>query len=350
VANGRIKIMFQDGSYYEGSYSNHRRHGLGTCWYPNGEFYEGQWSSDKRVGRGKMKFLNGAQYKGQFIGDQADGNGQYEDAGSNLFQVEQGAEREGRDTGCIINERLQNLCSVAFANGDYFKGIFKDGKPNGGGQMFYKASVKSSVTGVEFEPAQYFGHFRNGKREGHGKMVWADGSNFEGYWKDDERKEGTMVMAATGTVYRGKFVNDKPHDRDGMLLLPTMTIYQGQLSQAKTSPIALLMYPDGSIYYGQQSQFLRNGVGKMIEQNGGFFEGTWEADKLSGPACRVYDNQTNECFSGEVQDGKRNGAGVLYDPERDEVYDGRFEMNKRNGDGVIYLRNGHVLKGEFRNN
>ena len=98
--------MFQDGSYYEGSYSNHRRHGLGTCWYPNGEFYEGQWSSDKRVGRGKMKFLNGAQYKGQFIGDQADGNGQYEDAGSNLFQVEQGAEREGRDTGCIINERL----------------------------------------------------------------------------------------------------------------------------------------------------------------------------------------------------------------------------------------------------
>ena len=44
--------MLQDGSYYEGNYSNHRRHtlpnGVGTCYYPNGEYYEGAWSSDKR--------------------------------------------------------------------------------------------------------------------------------------------------------------------------------------------------------------------------------------------------------------------------------------------------------------
>lgn len=27
IQNGRIKIMFQDGSYYEGQYLHHRRHG-----------------------------------------------------------------------------------------------------------------------------------------------------------------------------------------------------------------------------------------------------------------------------------------------------------------------------------
>lgn len=51
-----------------------------------------------------------------------------------------------------------------------------------------------------------------------------------------------------------------------------------------------------------------------------------------------------------MQDGKKNGQGILYDPERDEVYDGSFEMNKKSGEGMIYQRDGHVLKGEFRNN
>jgi len=40
-----------------------------------------------------------------------------------------------------------------FANGDKFRGIFKDGKPNGKGEMFYKTSLKSATTGVEFEQA-----------------------------------------------------------------------------------------------------------------------------------------------------------------------------------------------------
>lgn len=74
-------------------------------------------------------------------------------------------------------------------------GIFKDGRPNGEGMMFYKQSLKSSNSGVEYEVGQYKGHFRNGKREGFGKMIWGDGSCFEGLWKNDLRGQGTMIMA-----------------------------------------------------------------------------------------------------------------------------------------------------------
>lgn len=91
--------------------------------------------------------------------------------------------------------------------------------------MFYKQSVRSMQTGVEYEVAQYFGNFRNGKREGHGKMVWADGSCFEGIWKNDLRNTGTQVMGQSGWVFKGKFKNDKFHDKNGILLIPTMTIY-----------------------------------------------------------------------------------------------------------------------------
>lgn len=160
-----------------------------------------------------MKFTNGGSYKGQFIGDQADGVGQYEDIHGNLFQVEQGVEKDGRDGGCIVNCRLQNLCSVQFNNGEKFKGIYKDGRPNGKGEVFYKNSIKSCMSGVEYEQAKYKGNFVNGKREGFGKLVWQDGSCFEGQWKNDMRLEGRMVMA-NGCVYIGKFKNDKFHGKN----------------------------------------------------------------------------------------------------------------------------------------
>jgi len=44
-------------------------------------------------------------------------------------------------------------------------------------------------------------------------MVWSDGSCFEGIWKNDERFQGTMIMA-NGCVYKGKFLNDKFHGND----------------------------------------------------------------------------------------------------------------------------------------
>jgi len=91
-------------------------------------------------------------------------------------------------------------------------------------------------------------------------------------------------------------------------------------------------------------------MGKMIEINGSFYEGQWESDKLNGPACRIYDNVTNECYSGGVSDGQKNGVGILYDPVLDQVYEGNFDRNKRSGEGIIYKRNGQVLKGDFRNN
>lgn len=67
--DSRVKIMLQNGTYYEGAYSNHRRHGLGVCFYPNGDKYEGNFTNDKRIGRAKMKFVSGITFTGQFIND-----------------------------------------------------------------------------------------------------------------------------------------------------------------------------------------------------------------------------------------------------------------------------------------
>lgn len=77
--------------------------------------------------------------------------------------------------------------------------------------MFYKNSLPSSVSGMEFEQACYKGNFMAGMRDGTGKMIWSDGSVFDGTWCNDLRVKGRMIMS-NGTVYEGGFKNDKFHD------------------------------------------------------------------------------------------------------------------------------------------
>jgi len=99
------------------------------------------------------------------------------------------------------------LGSINFFQGDSFKGHFKDGRACGYGILKYMRSLPGS-NGAEFEEATYEGNFKSGKREGFGVISWADGSQFRGTWKNDQRVEGDMLMAS-GNIYRGRFSNDK---------------------------------------------------------------------------------------------------------------------------------------------
>lgn len=230
-----------------------------------------------------------------------------------------------------------------------FRGEYKDGRPNGFGEMYYQNSIKSVAAGLHFELAYYKGNFRNGKREGKGKMVWQDGTSFEGIWKNDSRYKGRMIMD-NGCVYIGRFVNDQANGPCEMLLMPSMVIYQGSFQEGSTSPVGMLLYPNGSIYYGQMNQFQRKGAGKLIELNGSFQEGFWEQDKLVGSACRTFDAETGELYSGGIQEGKRTGRARLYEKDGEQVYEGEFSMDRKQGAATLYKKNGDVVKASFRNN
>ena len=117
-------------------------------------------------------------------------------------------------------------------------------------------------------------------RDGKGKMVWQDGSVFDGIWLNDQRHKGRMIMA-NGYVYDGTFRDDKFHGDNERLYMPqNMIIYQGVFREGKTATVGMLLYPEGDIYYGQMRQMARHGLGKLIKANGSFSEGSWDNDKL----------------------------------------------------------------------
>jgi hypothetical protein len=117
--------------------------------------------------------------------------------------TDKGINESGKLTKC----RLQGKCAIEFYNGDKFLGIFKDGRPNGKGEMSFKNSIPLEKVGDTFEIAKYIGSFSVGRRGGFGCMYWVDGSSFRGLWKNDSRFKGRMIMT-NGIVYEGEFKND----------------------------------------------------------------------------------------------------------------------------------------------
>ena len=48
-------------------------------------------------------------------------------------------------------------------------------------------------------------------REGMGKIIWPDGSVYEGWWKNDKANGRGRLVHADGDVYDGEWKNDKAH-------------------------------------------------------------------------------------------------------------------------------------------
>jgi hypothetical protein len=63
-----------------------------------------------------------------------------------------------------------------------------------------RASIKTTRAGYE-------GEYKDGKKNGHGKMIYENGSTYEGEWKDDKIGSNGTVIWANGNKYIGDLVN-----------------------------------------------------------------------------------------------------------------------------------------------
>ena len=64
IVDGQVKILFQNGEYYEGNFKNNMRNTTGIHYYTNGDFYDGEWLLDRRVGRGRIFLVEGGKING----------------------------------------------------------------------------------------------------------------------------------------------------------------------------------------------------------------------------------------------------------------------------------------------
>ena len=105
------------------------------------------------------------------------------------------------------------------AEGIYLGSINKDSKPDGLGKFCYNDSSEyfgefdngNAYFGKLKEPKEgvYYGEFKDGKKDGKGEMLYANGTIYIGDFKDDKRNGQGVYVFVNGHKYVGEFKDNK---------------------------------------------------------------------------------------------------------------------------------------------
>ena len=103
----------------------------------------------------------------------------------------------------------------------------------------------------------YMGEVKNGKANGYGAGLWANGIAYTGYWKDGEKHGLGLYEYPNGEKFEGTFVNNKRHG------------------------FGTYYWKNGDYYKGFWEEDLRHGEGFIINTKGQIVQsGIWKKDQL----------------------------------------------------------------------
>jgi len=142
------------------------------------------------------------------------------------------------------NRLTDNTISVTLPGGDRYVGeVNSEGEKMSGGTYAW-------ANGDEYK-----GEYKNDKRNGQGTYTWANGDRLDGTWLDDEIVAGTLTIPYSGVLYH----DDAGHSHSEQA-------YQGALQ-----------------YTGAFAHHMFNGQGLAVWPNTDRYQGSWVNDKMEGP-------------------------------------------------------------------
>jgi hypothetical protein len=175
---------------------------------------------------------------------------------------------------------------IIFENGDEYYGNLFKGLPEGRGSIKYKGKKDYEpecdwIEGkqvIKFKDGDYVGELKDGKKNGNGKMMYADGRVYDGAWKDDEKNgQGTMLT---------------PH-RDGV----RSAFYNGTWVKDLENGQGSMIYANGDYYNGNWRYGFRNGNGRMVyKEDGKIYEGNWIDNKRDTRKFDENNKNKVKCF------------------------------------------------------
>lgn len=191
VRTGQGTYVWPDGRHYQGDFVNDEMHGKGTATWPNGSWYKGDWYHNHRSGNGILVFANGDRYSGDFLNDSPHGNG-----------------------------------TLIYKNGSIITGVFVFGthqksKPNSGFNTDINPDGKFQVTALAEGKIQikypngnvYTGDFSLGWFEGKGTFVFSDGTALTGIFHNNRFIYGKKTYR-DGSWYEGSFMDNYSKTED----------------------------------------------------------------------------------------------------------------------------------------
>ena len=186
----------------------------------------------------------------------------------------------------------------------------------------------NNINSVPQNESLYIGKIANGKRNGPGKLVLPNDSQYEGNFKDNEF-DGFGVFKCKTYKYEGNFLEGKKSGKGKLEDLIKNSIYEGEFSEDKKNGYGIEKYSDGSIYKGEFKNGVKDGKGNLI--------------------LRTNKNKGNDLiYNGEFKNNQINGIGEMKISNKKDYY-GEWTNNEMNGYGMAHDGNlrhyGYFLNG-----
>lgn len=277
-------------------------------------------------------------------------------------------------------EETLKIGTLKFPNAAQYVGQLKeDNTPHGDGKW-----TKSHAKG--FQESEYSGNWVDGKREGYGKLTFADGSQYVGNFQNNKyHGEGKLLRVEGGTEKTYKGIFDSGKFLNGTLLMDIGSRYVGDFKDFLPHGKCSYLFPKAQVnemyeYQGNWNKGRMEGYGKRIMGNGAEYIGEFRNDlphgqctyrniNATGFDLAEYDgNWVNGIregqgtillangimYEGGFVNGRFHGRGKLTDPREGinivAEYEGDYVNGARQGQGRMVKANGVCFIGEFQNN
>ena len=282
---------------FQGQFKDDKRHGKGTCIYPDGSRYTGDWAAGAIQGEGRYEHANGDvfvgalsnghrvhgkltwsggdEYDGEFVADVPSGEGTMHYVSEEI--VHSGQWQRGTPHGKGERREL-------FAGGAIRRGEFEGADLHGTGVEVLPGGVVGRLVAERYD-----GHFERGERHGLG-----------------------CVQVGTTPAWTGEWVRSWRGEWD-----------HGEPTRSCEELIEKLDGDHEVVYSGGWAHGTRHGHGTQLER----------------PSGRTYD--------GEWHRGHKEGRGSEMDPPEGVVYVGDFLAGRRHGHGRVRRPDGWRFEGQF---
>ena len=190
----------------------------------------------------------------------------------------------------------------------------------------------------------YTGHFREGKFDGEGFYIFADGSYLDGDFVSNQM-EGEGEFNSKNLQYKGGF-KESLFDGRGEERGPGYSFNGNYQSGVRTEGTLSWIEQGRSYEYtgklDAENKFVGEGI--LIEPFGQY-NGSFENGLKHGSG--TYKFQNGQKYVGEYREGKREGKGVIYNSDGSISYEGEWMNGLPNGKGVMHNKRGLVIESQF---
>eukprot|EP00929_Paragymnodinium_shiwhaense_P114797 TRINITY_DN83309_c0_g1_i1.p1 TRINITY_DN83309_c0_g1~~TRINITY_DN83309_c0_g1_i1.p1 ORF type:complete len:312 (-),score=53.26 TRINITY_DN83309_c0_g1_i1:60-995(-) len=140
-----------------------------------------------------------------------------------------------------------------------------------------------------------------------------------------------------GRLYHGK----------GKLVQKDGGIYEGDFVDGKAHGVGKYVAANGNVYEGEWVEDMAHGTGRFASFDGNTYEGEWCKDETTGQGQIWWSDGSS--YSGQFLQGKKHGQGKFQSPICSVNYEGQFIGDLMHGQGTYNYGDGRCYVGQWLN-